>query len=131
MLAGFGTHKLSVLAAYALRRNLLAWLETYKEKYEKALADKVDNFQILRPDGRLENLVCLAPGVRVRACASCAAEPGATRTSVDIDQVLLELGPLKLPLPIKTDGRGFVEWSYLDEDFRITQVSEHAVRGGG
>ncbi|KAL4858473.1 putative plastid-lipid-associated protein 12 [Chlorella vulgaris] len=94
---------------------------------QKALADKVDNFQILRPEGRLENLVCLAPGVRVRACASCAAEPGATRTSVDIDQVLLELGPLKLPLPIKTDGRGFVEWSYLDEDFRITQGNKGSV----
>ena len=37
-------------------------------------------------------------------------------------QVVLEVGPLRLPLPIKPDGKGFVEWLYLDEDFRITRV---------
>ena len=36
--------------------------------------------------------------------------------------MVLEVGPLRLPLPIKTDGKGFVEWLYLDEDFRITRV---------
>ena len=48
---------------------------------------QVENFQIISPEGdRLENLVCLLPGLRVRACAACAPEAGATRTSVDIDQ---------------------------------------------
>jgi hypothetical protein len=37
---GFGTQKLSVLASYAIRKNLLVWLEKYKVDYEKALADK-------------------------------------------------------------------------------------------
>lgn len=37
-------------------------------------------------------------------------------------QVVVELGGLKLPLPIKTDARGFVEWLYLDDDFRISRV---------
>lgn len=88
---------------------------------QKALANQVENFQIIRPSGRLENLVCLAPGVRVRACADCSPEPSGTRTTVDIDEVLLELGPLKVPLPVRADGRGFVEWLYLDQDFRITR----------
>ena len=48
---------------------------------------QVENFQIISPEGnRLENLVCLLPGLRVRACAACAPEAAATRTSVDIDQ---------------------------------------------
>lgn len=52
---------------------------------------QVENFQIVGDDGRLENLVCLGAGVRVRACAECGPEDGPlgedSRTSVDIDQV--------------------------------------------
>jgi hypothetical protein len=88
---------------------------------QKALAGQVENFQLISPDGRLDNLVCLAPGVRVRACAACSPEAGGQRSRVDIDSVVLELGPLRLPLPVKTDGRGFVEWLYLDDDFRISR----------
>lgn len=82
---------------------------------QKRLANQVENFQIIDDDGqRLENLVRLAPGLRVRASAAAGPEAGplgpASRTSVDIDEVVLEAGPLRLPLPIKTDGRGFVEW---------------------
>jgi len=29
-----------VLASYAIRKNLLVWLEKYKVKYESAVADK-------------------------------------------------------------------------------------------
>lgn len=73
------------------------------------------NFQIISEDGqRLENLVRPAPGLRVRAAAAAGPEAGplgaSSRTSVEIDEVVLEAGPLRLPLPIKTDGRGFVEW---------------------
>ena len=33
----------------------------------------------------------------------------------------------RLSLPIKTDGRGFVDWLYLDEDFRITRGNKGSV----
>lgn len=73
----------------------------------------MDNFQIVTPDGRLENLVLPAPGLRVRAAAAAGPEDGPlganSRTSVVIDAVTIELGGLKLPLPVKTDARGFVE----------------------
>lgn len=42
-------------------------------------------------------------------------------------QVVLELGPLKLPLPVKADGRGFVEWLHLEEDFRISRGNKGSV----
>lgn len=45
----------------------------------------MENFQIISEDGRLENLVCLAPGVRVRAAAAAGPEEADTRTRVDID----------------------------------------------
>lgn len=49
----------------------------------------MENFQIITEDGRLENLVRLGGGVRVRACADCAPEraDGGLRTGVEIDQV--------------------------------------------
>lgn len=107
----------------------LVWSKQGKtaNRFQKALAGQVENFQIITEDGRLDNLVCLAPGVRVRASASCSPEEADTRTRVDIDGVTLELGSLKLPLPIKPDGRGFVEWLYLDEGFRITRGNKGSV----
>lgn len=49
------------------------------------LGRQVENFQIISEGGRLENLVCLAPGVRVRAAAAAGPEEADTRTRVDID----------------------------------------------
>mgnify|MGYP001810327894 CR=1 FL=1 len=31
------------------------------------------------------------------------------------------MGPAKLPLPIRTYGRGFVEWLHLDQELRVTR----------
>lgn len=60
-----------------------------------ACALQVENFQIVDLESsRLENLVCLAPGVRVRACAACGPEKGNTRTFVDIDEVSGKMLPL-------------------------------------
>ncbi|EFN58006.1 hypothetical protein CHLNCDRAFT_142183 [Chlorella variabilis] len=108
----------------------LVWMQQGEtaNPLQKALASQVENFQIVDLESsRLENLVCLAPGVRVRACAACGPEKGNTRTFVDIDEVVLELGPLKLPLPVKADGRGFVEWLHLEEDFRISRGNKGSV----
>ena len=33
----------------------------------------------------------------------------------------------RLSLPIKSDARGFVDWLYLDEDFRITRGNKGSV----
>ena len=132
------------------------------------LHSQVENFQIISADGRLENLVQLGGGARVRACAAAAPEAsdGGMRTGVEIDevgagglvccvglpvpcrpvsvpgsarsragprhlpatrppcpsaQVLLELGSLKVPLSLRRDARGFVEWQYLDRDLRISR----------
>lgn len=101
----------------------LRWTQQGKRAnpLQKALADKVGNWQIISGDGsELENRVALLPQVTVRAMAVC--EPDSiTRTGVDIEKVLLEIGPWKVPLDVKTDGRGFIDWLYLDEDVRITK----------
>ena len=74
---------------------------------QRALAGSVANWQIIRPGGVLENVVQL-PGLTVRAVATCEPE-GDARTGVAISAVVLE-GPLglRLPLPVKTDARGYV-----------------------
>jgi hypothetical protein len=91
---------------------------------QQALAGSVRNWQLISADGsKLENRVELLPGVRVRALAD--AEPDSdTRTGVDISEVIIEIGPLKLPLPIKQDARGYIDWLYLDENMRITRGSK-------
>ena len=64
---------------------------------QKALAGKVRNFQIVEGEagpGRLENLVELAPFLRVRAGAACRAA-GRARTDVDIDDARVELFGLR------------------------------------
>ncbi|KAH7616619.1 hypothetical protein Ndes2526B_g08716 [Nannochloris sp. 'desiccata'] len=94
---------------------------------QKALAGSVRNWQLISNDGKkLENRVELLPGVRVRALAD--SEPDSdTRTGVEINEVIIEIGPLKLPLPIKQDARGYIDWLYLDENMRITQGSKGSV----
>lgn len=87
---------------------------------QQALAKNVANWQIIREGGELENLVELPLGLRVRAVAECAPE-GPARTGVEINQVIFQAGPLQLPIPVKRDERGWVEWLYLDEDFRVTR----------
>lgn len=60
-----------------------------------SLPQQVDNWQIISPDGRLENRVQLLPGLRVRALANCGPEPapgGGTRTFVEIAEVRAERG---------------------------------------
>ena len=87
--------------------------------FQKALAGQVENLQLLG-GGVLENRVCLPAGARVRALADC--EPVSdTRTRVAITEVLLERGDLRLPLPIKPDGDGYVDWLFLDKDCRVTR----------
>ncbi len=54
---------------------------------------QVENFQIVDVEGgRLENVVCLAPGIRVRAGAACGPEMGNRRTFVNIDEVGIGAG---------------------------------------
>lgn len=68
---------------------------------QKRLANRVQNFQIVggeAGEGRLENLVELVPGLlRVRAVASCRPR-SADVTDVDIENVVLELGPFRFVL---------------------------------
>jgi hypothetical protein len=74
------------------RQRLLSQAED-ANPLQKALADKVGNFQIVEAGvgpGRLENLVELAPFLKVRAGAACSAK-GKGRTSVAIDDARIEL----------------------------------------
>lgn len=61
---------------------------------QKTLASNVKNWQVVYPTGRLDNLVEFAPWLRVRARAAAAPE-GPARTGVVIEEVRVELGPLK------------------------------------
>ena len=71
---------------------------------QKALANKVRNFQIVEDKAgpsRLENLVELAPFLKVRAGAACKAA-SRTRTNVDIDDARIELFGLRC-MPLLSD----------------------------
>lgn len=94
---------------------------------QRRLAGSVRNWQLISADGsRLENRVELFPGIRVRAIAESEAESD-TRTGVAINEVVIEIGPLRVPLPVSKDARGFIDWLYLDEGLRITQGSKGSV----
>lgn len=106
---------------------------------QKALAGSVRNEQVI-VDGRLDNVVSFAPSVTLRAMAACRPLSD-TRTGVNIDGVQLELGPWKyasgscvvctfvtvyrVPLGSvqrqQTDGGGYIDWLYLDEELRVTR----------
>jgi len=98
---------------------------------QKALANQVKNYQIIYTDesggSRVENLVMLAPFLKVRANAAC--EPGsAERTLIDINSVIIEAGPFRKEFPVNRERevgeRGFLDWLYLDQHIRITRGSK-------
>ena len=94
---------------------------------QRRLANSVRNWQLISSDGaKLENRVEILPGIRVRAIAESEAQSG-TRSAVVINDVIVEIGPLKLPLPITKDARGYIDWLYLDEGLRITQGNKGSV----
>ncbi|KAK9820183.1 hypothetical protein WJX72_007235 [[Myrmecia] bisecta] len=99
---------------------------------QKKLSGQLRNYQIIGGSagrGRLENLVELGVGIRVRALAACEPSTSA-RTSVYIDELRLEVGGLRLPFPIKLDrpgNPGYVDWLYLDEDLRITRGNKGSI----
>lgn len=116
----------SSLAAGAWR---LVWTQQGEKAnaLQKALAKKVGNWQIISEGGaKLENRVELLPGVRVKALASTAAD-SSTRTMVKIEGTVLEIGALRLSLPVRTDGTGYIDWLYLDGRMRITRGSKGSV----
>jgi hypothetical protein len=105
-----------------------AWRLVWTQQGETAnplqqkLVQVVRNWQIISSDGTtLQNRVDLIPGL-VKVIAQATAEPAsATRTRVVISEVLLQIGPLKFNLNIRTDADGYVDWLYLDDTIRITR----------
>ena len=65
---------------------------------QKALAGKVNNFQIISEDeagqGQVMNLVQLGPLLSIQAGGSCKPQ-GASRTMVSLDDIQAQLGPLR------------------------------------
>ena len=65
---------------------------------QKALAGKVNNFQIISQDeagqGQVMNLVQLGPLLTIQAGGSCQPK-GPSRTSVQLDDIQAKLGPLR------------------------------------
>ena len=65
---------------------------------QKALAGKVNNFQIISQDeagqGQVMNLVQLGPLLSIQAGGSCKPQ-GASRTMVSLDDIQAQLGPLR------------------------------------
>ena len=96
---------------------------------QRQLSGSFRTYQIISSDGKtLENRVDVVPGVvRVRALAD-AAPQSASRTGVVINEVVVEVGPWKIPLTGDNKGaEGFVDWLYLDDDVRITRGNKGSV----
>lgn len=72
---------------------------------QKALAGKVNNFQVISQDeggqGQVLNLVQLGPLLSIQAGGSCRPE-GATRTRVKLDDIRAQLGPLRYAYELQT-----------------------------
>jgi hypothetical protein len=98
--AGVPAPATSPLAAGRWR---LVWSEQAADAnpLQKRLADKVDNWQVIRGDGSAENVVNLLPGgaLQVVAVGRCAPA-SASRTAINISGVDLRLfgGLVRLPL---------------------------------
>ena len=91
--------RVSEIPTWAESRAKVMWIPQGEtaNPLQKRLAGKVENFQVVGDSagpGRLENVVMLARGITVRACAACQPA-SATRTAVTIDDVRIELGPFK------------------------------------
>ena len=61
---------------------------------QRQLAGVADNFQIIQPDGQLQNTVQLGPLLSINADATCRPD-GGSRTTVDISTLYAKLGPLR------------------------------------
>ena len=61
---------------------------------QRQLAGMADNFQIIEPDGQLQNTVQLGPLLSINADATCRPD-GSSRTTVDISTLYAKLGPLR------------------------------------
>ncbi|GLC44333.1 hypothetical protein PLESTB_000481200 [Pleodorina starrii] len=76
--------------------------------------------------GTAANVVQLSGWATVRANARVEAASD-SRTTVDITDAGLNLGPVRLPVPAggrKGDTPGYIDWLYLDEELRITRGSK-------
>jgi len=93
---------------------------------QRSLIGSRRNWQIISEDGQQVENVSLLPGVTVRAVAKARAVSD-DRTEIVIDQVRLELGPLKFNIPVPRDEAGFIEWLYLDNDVRVTRGNKGSV----
>ena len=111
-----------------------AWRLVWTQQGETAnplqqkLVQVVRNWQIISSDGTtLQNRVDLIPGL-VKVIAQATAKPAsATRTRVVISDVLLQIGPLKFNLNIRTDADGYVDWLYLDDTIRVTRGNKGSI----
>eukprot|EP00270_Netrium_digitus_P007951 TRINITY_DN2339_c0_g1_i4.p1 TRINITY_DN2339_c0_g1~~TRINITY_DN2339_c0_g1_i4.p1 ORF type:complete len:427 (+),score=68.97 TRINITY_DN2339_c0_g1_i4:44-1282(+) len=76
------------------------------------------NWQIIDGEAmRLENVVEFLPGLKLRAGADTTVTSD-IRTDVNINTATLEVGSLKIPLPLK--GKGYVEQMYAQPPFTLT-----------
>ncbi|CAI7736814.1 unnamed protein product, partial [Closterium sp. NIES-53] len=99
----------------------LLWSSQASEanRVQRLTAGFAKNFQVVSEDGsRLENIVELLPAVLLRAAAE-AYVVGPARTEVYIDATTLEVGALKVDLPIT--GQGYIDQLYLDETLRVSR----------
>jgi hypothetical protein len=132
----------------------LVWSEQAPDAnpLQRALADRVDSWQVIGTDGTAENVVNLLPGgaVQVVALAACGPASG-SRTAIDISRVELRLlgGLVRIPLsnrqakpkagPAKKGsaradvkglkaarptGEGFIDWLFLSPNLRVTRGSK-------
>ncbi|KAK9909156.1 hypothetical protein WJX75_007953 [Coccomyxa subellipsoidea] len=126
--SGGGEQK-AALSPRAPGRWRLRWSAQAKDAnpLQKLLANKVGNYQLLEDEagpGALQNVVELAPFLKVRAGAACEADAAASardRTTVTINYARVELFNIRIPLPFNNVAPGYIEWLYLDEDLRITR----------
>ena len=93
-------------------------------KLQRKLA-QVKNWQIITDEGDrvvLENRVDLGIA-KIRAMATCTTASD-TRTNVDITNVFAQTFGQQIPLGVKTDDGGYVDWEYVDERIRISYGSK-------
>lgn len=88
-------------------------------RLQQLSAGIASNWQVIQQEiQRLENVVEILPGLRLRAGADTKVV-SPTRTEVQINSATVEIGGLKVPLNIK--GEGWIEQLYLDDTLRISR----------
>ncbi|KAG8080621.1 hypothetical protein GUJ93_ZPchr0007g4132 [Zizania palustris] len=102
----------------------LLWAsKTEGESWSSVASAGLKDFQIIKEDGQLKNLVRPFPGVSLNARGNICGNGDLNTFSMSINEGAVQAGGLQFPLDAR--GEFVVEILYIDNKIRISNVNQH------